>query len=99
MRRLEKTDRAVLVEYCVVWARWVDVEAHLETGYLGMGSMGQVTVSPLFQVWGDLGRRLEALSKALGLHVNARVRLPAAPAEDEDSALAELMGAGKKKRA
>lgn len=91
-RRIAETDRAVLAEYCVTWARWVDVEQHLDDGYLGFGSMGQVTQSPLFAVWMQLNARLEALSKALGLHINARVRLPAADAGKKESELEKLMG-------
>ena len=78
--RIAKTDRGVLAAYCLAWARLLEVEALLEVeGYTAAGSKGQDVVSPTYTVWSDLVRRVESLSRALGLNVAARARLPEPP--------------------
>lgn len=87
---LTKTDRALLIRYCTVWADWVDINAAIaKSSKLIMGDHGLIR-NPLWRLRSDCETALDGLMKALVLSPNARLRAAiqhdrAEPEQDENA--------------
>lgn len=89
MGLIARTDRALLVRYCTVWADWCELNENLQkTGKLIKGRMGNNSLvrNPLWLMRSDAEATLSDLMKQLVLSPNSRLRAAVAhekPAEDE----------------
>lgn len=96
---LSTVDRAILAMYCDAWAKFVEARRLLEptefedgrqqTVLVIVGHRGAQSKNPAWQIYRDAATTCAALAAQLGLTPNARLRMPAAPEEDDAADLFE----------
>lgn len=84
--RVNQLDHAVLVAYCLVFARFVEAEADIAaTGMFVLTPNGYRVQAPAIPIAGKALVLVHKLARELGLTPDARSKLPAAPDTDADA--------------
>ena len=84
--RVNQLDHAVLVAYCLVFARFVEAEAEIaESGLFVVTPNGYRGQAPAVPISGKALGLVHKLARELGLTPDARSKLPAAPEQDADA--------------